>query len=455
MRSICEHERVIPIIVETDVLVAGGGTAGAVAAISAAREGANVVLIEQFGGLGGTATQSLVTPMMHTYIENNPMCSSISQEINDRLIESGYGYKGNNGNGGYFDPLMLKYLLEKMAVESGVNLLYYTFVSDVIIKDNIVQGLIIENKNGRNALLGKVIIDCTGDADLAWKAGVPCDKGDEDGKNQPLSLRYLVGGIDLEKFSDFIRNYDKNFRYKESIFYSAVTSKGDGVLDPVFKEAIKKGDLTEEDAIYWEIFGVPGRYDTLAFNCPEFFEDVDGTNAYHLTKAQIKGKEAIMRHLKFYKKYFNGFENAYVSEIAPMVGIRESRRIIGEYKLSDEDVLLKRKFNDYIAKSNYPVDIHGKTLKYEDLKAVEDDRPYYEIPYRCLLPVDIENMLVAGRCISASFLAQSSLRIQPTVRAIGEAAGIAAAIAVKEDILLQQIDGTRIREIMIDRGGNF
>lgn len=137
----------------------------------------------------------------------------------------------------------------------------------------------------------------------------------------------------------------------------------------------------------------------------------------------------------FYKKYFPGFENSYITEVAAQVGIRESRRIKGIYELTDEDVILCRKFDDYIVKSNYPVDIHGYNLLHKSIDmSGKDSIPYYEIPYRCLVPVNVKSLLVAGRCISASFNAQSSLRIQPTVRAIGEAAGIAAAISVSENI---------------------
>ena len=201
---------------------------------------------------------------------------------------------------------------------------------------------------------------------------------------------------------------------------------------------------------------MPGRYDSLAFNCPEIFEGVDGTNPEDLTNAQSYAKKAIMRHIKFYKKYFKGFEKSYVTDIATQVGVRESRRIKGLYYLTDEDIFLNRKFPDYIAKSNYPVDVHGYELlnKYMDMDG-KDDVPYYEIPYRCLVPLGIKNLIVAGRSISASFTAESSLRIQPTVRAMGEAAGIAAAVSIEENKDFNEINGQYIHEEMIKNGANF
>lgn len=439
------------------IVVAGGGTAGSAAAIAAARSGMEVLIVEQFGSLGGTSTNGLVTPLMHTHIEGNPMCSSISDEINDRMIKMGYCAIGYNGNKGYFDPLILKFVLEEMASEAGVKILYYSYISDIIMEKNTIKGIIIDNKAGRSIVKASRVIDCTGDADIAYMAGVPVEKGNPDtGKNQPMSVRYMMSGIDLKKFSQFLSSLGAGFTYTPPIFHTAMVWNRNWSLEGIFKKALESGDITYEDGAYWQVFGIPGRPDALAFNCPEIFERVDGTNPYDLTNAQIYAKKAILRHLKFYKKYFPGFENSYITDVASQVGIRESRRIKGNYQLTDEDVILCRKFEDHIARSDYPVDIHGYDLKNKHIDIDgKDNVPYYEIPYRCLVPVDVKSLLVAGRCISASFTAQSSLRIQPTVRAIGEAAGIAAAMSISKGLELDQIDGRDVREEMIQKGATF
>ena len=440
-----------------ELIVAGGGTAGVVAAIAAARSGVKVLIVEQFGSLGGSATNGLVTPFMHTHIDGNPMCSSISDEINNKMLEIGYGAVDGSNNKGHFDPLMLKFVLEDMAVEAGVNILYYTYICDVIMEDQTIKGLIVENKAGRSAITASRVIDCTGDGDLAYKAGVPFEKGSPDtGKNQPMSVRYIMSGVDIYKFTEFMNNCGANYCYVPPFFHTAMLWDRNFPLEPVFKKALDAGEITYEDGAYWQVFGIPGRPGSLAFNCPEIFEGVDGTNPYDLTNAQITGKKAIMRYLKFYKKYFPGFENSYITEVAIQVGIRETRRIKGIYELTDEDVILCRKFDDYIAKSNYPVDIHGYNLrnKHIDMNG-KDSIPYYEIPYRCLVPINIKSLLIAGRCISATFTAQSSLRIQPTVRAIGEAAGIAAAISISKNIEFAEIDGQEVRKEMLKRGAIF
>lgn len=459
---IVEGEKRLPVLDEVDVLIAGGGTAGCVAAIAAARSGVNTLVIEQFGALGGTATQALVTPLMHTHIEGNPMCSSISDEINRRVIDTGFGASDGNNNSGHFDSVALKFVLEEMAVEAGVKILYYTFISDVVMEDGTLKGLIIENKAGRGVILAKRIVDCTGDGDVAVRAGVPFEKGHpETGKNQPISVRYTVSGIDMPAFIRYMEEvcsgeHQRKCSLIPPLLHGAMVWEKGWALEQLFKDALEAGDITYEDGVYWQFFGVPGRADTLSFNCPEIFEGIDGTNPYDLTGAQIKGKKAILRQLKFYKKYFKGFENSYISEVAVQVGIRESRRIEGVYKLADEDILLYRKFDDYIARSNFPVDIHGYKLLNEHIDMNgKDSVPYYEIPFRCLVPVGVKGLLVAGRCISSTFLAQSSLRIQPTVRAIGEAAGIAAAMSVKNNMDVGKLDGKSVREEMVKRGARF
>lgn len=461
LRYYVEPEKNIPIIDEVDVLVAGGGTAGVVAAIAAAKKGARVLLVEQFGALGGSATSALVSPLMSIEIKDNPMCSSISDEINRRMQEMGSFFLAKNMEG-YFDPHALKYILEQMAVEVGVNLLYYTYVCDVVMENECVKGLVVENKGGRSAILSKCVIDCTGDGDVAYKADVPFESGDpQTGINQRMSVRYIVSGIDMKRFIPFITRLceGKNkahYRLSYPEYHLAVVWGRNWPLEELFQKAMKAGDITYEDGRYWQLFGIPSKANSLSFNCPEVPNVSDGSKPNDLTYAQIYAKKAMFRQLKFYKKYFPGFENSYISDIANQVGVRESRRIVGMYTLTDEDVLGQRKHKDFIVCSNYPVDIHSEKLTNEEIAgASKDEIPYYTIPYSCLVPQKTDGLLVAGRCISASFLAQSSLRVQPTVRALGEAAGIAAALSVQNNRKLSEISGEEIRNEMIRNGAVF
>lgn len=456
-----EPTRELPVSYSADVIIVGGGTAGAVAAIAAAGEGASVVIIEQFGSLGGSSTNGLVCPNMGLHIKNNPSCSYVAKQIFDRLISYGASKPNGTSMPGAFDPVVMSIVLEEMCEEAGVKIVYHTYFCDVIKNGGKIEGVIIENKAGRSVVEGKVFIDCSGDADLSVRAGAGYTKGNpETGKNQPISLRYTVGGVNLADLSSYLQEQiDKSgisYGASPSECYAAVTGLMKYTLTPVFEEAIAAGDLVEDDKLYWQMFTLPGRRDALAFNNPEFFDFVDATNPDHLSHTQVKGKKAIHRQLTFYKKYMRGFENAYIAEIASLVGIRESRNVECEYTLTAKDCVTKKKFDDKIAQTNYPIDIHGRKLDFKaDGVTADDGRPYYEISFRSLVVKGFDNLLVAGRCIGAEFVAQASLRIMPTCRATGEAAGVAAAWAASNGKAARDIDGAKVRERMISLGADY
>ena len=459
MKAYTVPQREIPVRFSADIVVCGGGTAGVHAAIAAVNEGSSVILIEQFGSLGGSAGNALVTPVMHSHIEGDPACSYVTNLLNDRMSSLG----GLDSSKRVFDPLILRIASEQLCLEAGVQLLYYTFVSGVIAENGIIKGVITASKSGEYVIEGKAFVDCTGDGDLSVLAGAEYTKGNpETGKCQPISLRYTVSGVNISEFGEFISEEitrtgnGKGASYDGKTVYAACTASDDWAMTDIFKKAISAGDLIDEDKAYWQVFKLPNRKDTLAFNNPEFFEYVDGTDSVHLTKAQTDGKAAIIKQLNFYKKYMKGFENAYISEIAPMVGVRETRNITTEYVLSSDDLLGRKKFDDAFCQSNYPVDIHGKTLKcIQNITPVNDGKPWYEIPFRSLVVKGFDNLFVAGRCLGAEFLAQSSLRVQQSARSSGEAAGLGASIAVREGIKAKDVDGRRVRAIMEDKGAIY
>lgn len=450
----CEVENIF----SADVIVAGGGTAGAIAAIAAAREGVKVALIEQFGALGGSSTMGLVTPMMHIYIEGNPENSYIGDELNKQAEKDGY-FIFTNGREGFFDTVYMKYLLEKKIVEEkNIRLFFHTSVIGVEKTGEKITALIIHDKAGIHRIEGKIFIDCTGDGDLAVLAGVPYSSGNpESGLNQCLSLRYIVSGIDLDAFYECVP--DSVQRYKRDNYYYAFCTRLDGErsLDKLMTHAMNAGELLPEDLRYWQCFSVPGRLDTLAFNTPEFFDFRDGTNPEHLTRAQLEGKQRAYRHLKFYKKHLKGFEKAYIAEIAPMVGVRESREIQCHKTLTFTEARNYTKFSDAIAQTNYPIDVHGVEKERSNNFAgdLSKEKPYFEIPYRCLVANTIDNLLIGGRCIGVDFYVQASIRIQPTCRATGEAAGIAAAMCVQQKVLPIEIKGENVRKHMQEQGASF
>jgi hypothetical protein len=446
-----EAERDVPIYGEYDVVVAGGGTAGAVAAIAAARQRVSTLLIEEFGFLGGTATAGLVSPLMTAHVHGQPLVTGISAEIRARLAATGDAGQDRNGNDGWFNPEALKLALEELAVEAGVELLYHSMVTQPIMNGNKVEGLLFESKSGRQAVFGKVIVDATGDGDVAARAGAPFAAGaGPSGERQAMSLRFHLGNVDLARLGVFLSQ-------SPPLVEAAMVWGRSDPLEPLFREAVSERILEEQDGNYFQVFSVPGRPGELSFNCPRIAGRVDGTDVNDLSRAEVAGRQAVRRLLAFCRRYLPGCENSYVVQVAPMVGVRESRRILGDYVLTLEDIATARKFPDAVARNNYPVDIHaaspgtpGGTLAH---RLGPDE--YYEIPYRCLLPRGVENLLVAGRCLSATFEAQSSLRIQLPLRAVGQAAGTAAAAAVKMGIPPRQLDGAALRRLLSAEGMNL
>ncbi len=449
----------IPVIREIEILVVGGGTAGAVAGIAAARAGKKTLVIEQFGFLGGTQTGALVTPMMPNQIDQKPLNGGIDYEINTRLIDRLESGVWRDGNRGWFNPEYLKLMLEQMNLAAGAELLYYTFFEDVVIEGQNLRGIVATNKAGRGAYLAKRIIDCTGDADVAYRAGVPCESGDPSTQlNQPFSVRFHLGNVNLRRFADFLKSLGTHDVMEESegsgvplIHTAMVWGKG-WTLEPIFRKAVEDGVLQQSDGNYFQVFSMAGRPGELAFNCPRISTNINGTDPFHLTLAQIKGREIIQRYLRFCRMYLPGCEESYLVLTAPMVGVRESRRIRGEYYLTVDDVLGGKKFPDAICRNNYPLDIHRDTEK-DTLKLVKlPPGEFHEVPYRCLVPLNVENLLVAGRCLSASFEAQSSVRIQTNCRAMGEAAAVAAAMSLDRGVTPRALDGKDVRTQLMQQG---
>lgn len=447
-------QKTCDVLASYDVVVVGGGTAGVIAAIAAANEGASVALIEQFGALGGSSTGALVTPTMNTHVEGVPMNSYIVTEL-DRLALA-RGAMSMRGVSRYYDPILLPVILEEMAVGAGVSLYLYTDLVDVVKEGRNIVGVFVSDKSGMHVIEGKQFIDCTGDGDLSVMAGAEYTKGNpKTGKNQPISLRYMVSGVDMQAFHETAPD---SVSLWDGCCYAACTTQDPRTsVERIMAEARDNGDLIPEDLAYWQVFTLPSRPDTLACNCPEIFDRVDGTSAPDLTNAQISGKQSAMRQLAFYKKYFKGFENAYISGFASMVGIRESREIATDRILTIAEAKRYAKFDDAVAQTNYPVDIHGFGDEYtnEHVDGIENEKPYFEIPFGSIVVRDVDNLFVAGRCIGCDFFVQAAIRIIPTVRATGEAAGIAAALCAKEGINAHEIDGVRIHNTMVARGAEF
>jgi hypothetical protein len=428
--------------VHYDVIVCGGGTAGAAAGIKSARLGAKTLIIEAMSTLGGTQTMGWVTPMMPNYIDGSQLSKGINLEIQDahRALSPNSDFPNAQV---WYNPSALGLALDRMAGEAGAECLFYGVVIDAETKGGRIDGLQIAVR-GPNPVLhasADVFVDASGDATLARLAGAQIESGDETGRNQPMTLRFTLGNIDLSAVAQFFGE-DANPNTPEFLSVGYAKAEESMVADRV-KEAVADEVLNQDDLGYFQFFTVLGRPRELAFNCPRI-TGLDPKNPMDVSRALIVGREKIFRIWEFCRRWLPGFENSYVSVIAPLIGIRESGRIVGEYTLTAEDHQQCRKFPDSIAKNRYPIDIHLSDGGVELRKLPPND--YHEIPYRCLLPVGLDNLLVAGRCVSASFVAQSSVRIQPVCRAMGEAAGAAAALAAQNNWAPRDVPYTILRQ---------
>ncbi len=444
-----------------DVVVAGGGTAGAIAGVAAAREGARVLVTEAQGSLGGTGTNAWVTPLMKNVSAGERLNRGLTDQLKAELLGRGDGASDQGGNDNWFNPEGLKYVLEQMLLSAGGEVLYHTSAVAPLVEEQRIEALVIHNKGGLQALEADVFIDATGDADVAAAAGVPFHAGDEDGLHQAMSLRFSLAGVDLERLCAFL---SANGQWQESprfMHFWMVWNKKSS-LEPLFRQAVTEGVLEERDGDYFQAFSVPGRRGELSFNCPRIRADLnDGTNPWHLSAAQTDGRESIERLIRFCKHSLPGFEQAYLGSYAPMVGVRETRRIVGDYTLTLADILECRKFDDAVCKNHYPVDIHSVKGGAKLLHEREGNAPYFapdayhELPYRCLLPQGIVNLLVPGRSASSSFEAQSSIRVQQNCHSMGEAAGVAAAWAARDyGGEVRRVSGGALRARLREWGAN-
>lgn len=440
-------EKNIPTLMSADVCICGGGCAGTAAAINAAKNGAKVILIERGISLGGLQTLGCVFPMMPTKISGSDTLYIL--ELNESFRKHGENpltYRetekySNEGDGlGNYIPELLSLIYDEMCEQYGVEILYNTSVIGAKTFGGKITQCIIHTLEGIFAIDAKIFIDASGDAVLSRVAGVPVEKGSaQTGRNQPMSFRFEMGGVDIMKvYKFFTKKYNDDWSTNPPAFEFAKWKKN----EEFFKKGAASGELTQDDILYIQAFTIPGKPNTMSMNCPEMPPlGFSSTDTISYSKAVIFGRKMIRRLAKFFVKNLPGFEKAYISREASILGVRESWRIHGKYYMTAEDYFGKKKFSDAICRTAYPIDIHDVKL---DLYPKFKKGEFYEIPYRALVTNEFENLIVAGRCISADFSAQASIRIQPTCMSMGEAAGIAAAYSLKNNIAVNEIDWAKI-----------
>lgn len=424
-----------------DVIVVGGGTAGCAAAYMAGKLGLKTLLIEKSIHLGGTITSALVVPAMKS--GEHQINTEFYKELISELHSIG-GQATYQGNPGWFNPELTKIALDTLMAKANVEVFFDTHIRDVILENKEIKGVIIskemlsvyngkietENKELSVSIEAKYVIDATGNCEIGKLCG--CELLKEKNKEQPVSLRFMMGGVDVPRFAKWLKDFDtnRNVTTVEDIdgFIHLSTAytwdKGKKwALAPLFDDAVAKGILKDHDRNYFQIFTVAGMPSTIAFNCPRIIDYTKTLDVANMSKALQLARKNIFRLANFCKIYLEGFENAYISNIADMLGIRVSRRIKGKYVYTIDDVKSGKNFEHPIVVSNYPVDVHSKEKDGSTLEVVKD----YTLPLESLMAADIDNLFVVGRCISADFMAQGALRVQASCFSMGE--GVAKYLA--------------------------
>ncbi|MFL2094877.1 FAD-dependent oxidoreductase [Marinilactibacillus psychrotolerans] len=439
-----------------DVIVLGGGFSGSITGISAARSGADTLVIENGAFLGGSLTSNGVGPMMTFHAGDKQVVRGITNELITRLKEQGKSPGHIFDTTGFtytvtpFDAESMKHELELMLVESGGKTLYHAQFVGVEKDGNNIKSVKVYCKGQLLDLKAKVFVDATGDANVADSAGVVLKKGREkDSKNQPMTLTMRVMNVDIEKIKKYAKEHPEEFpRYTDL----SILDRGDRLsiagFTKLFSKAKERGEISipREDILFFET----NNKGEVIMNTTRII-DLDPTDPWDYSEAEFVGRKQCRELELFLKKYVPGFEKSITISTGPTVGIRSSRQIVGKYTLTLEDLLEKKQFKDTIAHCGYPVDIHSP-----DGEGTESNTPQwgdmYNIPYSIAVTNEIDNLLISGRAVSATFEAQSAIRTTPTVGAVGHAIGIAAAVSALENVSVKDINIKSVQNKLIEQG---
>lgn len=442
MKQIMLPAKQIGVTNEVDVLVVGGGYAGFGAALAAAKNGSKTMIIEQLSALGGLVTMGYVG-LTFSYIEG------VGLELFSELR------KAEAVNGRFLDVEKTKVVLEKMLQKAGVEILYSTSVVDAVVEDNVIKGVVTHNKSGLNSILAKCIIDASGDGDVAAYAGVPFESGCDELKNfnQATSLVCRIGNVNMKVYHEFVKGNDCSSIWTER-----------------FEKAVEDGEFPYlfDKRVNW-LVQVPGRdiehQEILV--CYAHSRNCRCLDAADLSRQLIEQREQNQLFMKFCIKHIPGFEHAWLIDTAPLMGVRDSRRIMCEYKVTADDLVDQRRFPDAVMRGMHAFDAHHPTevghIKHivRKDKAGNETKHYIvpgnwrEIPYRALVTLKIDNLLVAGRNFSSDFMAQSGNRLVMECLNMGQAAGTAAALSVKDNIAPRKLDVGKLRRRLIEMGVNL
>ncbi|MBW2059750.1 MAG: FAD-dependent oxidoreductase [Deltaproteobacteria bacterium] len=428
---------------ETDVLVVGSGPGGLAAALASAREGVDTMLVERYGCFGGNITQAQVESIAWYRHEGTVEAGGIGVEFERRAKEMGGTHRDYESLGEYLDADYFKYVADKMVQEAAIVPLLHCFAVDTIMEGNTIKGVITESKSGRQAILAKRVIDATGDADIAYHAGAPHRKAS---KQELMSVTVSFGcsGVDVERFLQYVeqlrprlRDWARETSGKEDDLFSPY-------MDEPFRKAREAGEIPEDIWIeaFWHSLTEEG--EAKHINAVRVL-GIDPTDVWDLTRAEMEGRQHAMWCLEALRKYAPGFERAKLRTFGSSLGTRESRKIIGKYNITEQDVRNEARFEDSIGIFPEFLDAYGLVI-------IPTTGRYFHVPYGIILPKKVENLLVAGRCVAGDKISHAATRQMMCCTVTGQGAGVAAAVSLKENVECRGVDVSKVQKALERQG---
>ena len=445
MKQIEEPSRVIPVLAETDVLVVGSGPGGLSAALAAAREGVDTMLVERYGCFGGNITQAGVESIAWYRHENTVDAGGIGVEFERRAKKMGGSRKEPQSLSQALDTDMFKYVADTMVREAGIVPILHCYGVRAVMEDNKIKGLIVESKSGRQAILAKRIIDATGDADIAHLAGAPYRQSAKD-KLLGVTVTFGCSGVNVTRFREYVKENSAHLGDWDEV--EQTTGKENDLFSPYIEEPFNRAkDAGEIPRDAW----IKGTWSSLTEAGEAIYlnmvvlNGIDPTNVRELTQAEIQGRQQVMWALNALKKYTPGFEKAKLRTFCSSLGTRESRKILGEYNITEHDVRNEACFADSIGIFPEFLDGYGVVI-------IPTTGRYFQIPYGIILPQKVENLLVAGRCVAGDMISHAATRQMMCCTVTGQGAGIAAAVSLKDNVTCRAVNISTVQKALKKQG---
>jgi hypothetical protein len=441
MKHIEETSRSTPVLHQAEVLVAGGGPAGLAAAVAAARAGARTLLVDRYGCLGGVITQVGVDTIAWYRHEGTVDLEGIGREFEQRAEELGGTAPDVQSRSLALDSELFKVVADRLVEEAGVEPLLHCLVTEPIVEDGLVKGVITESKSGRHAILAERVVDCTGDADLAFRAGAPCHTHPR-GSAMGVTVMFSCSGIDKARFLAYVEDSEPTYGDWDKCWSVKTTGKEDHLFSPYLQEPF---DRARADGIIPEgirsIGGTWGRItDAGEANSLNMvvMAGYDCTDVRQLTAAEIEGRRQALLAIEALRRYTPGFEKARLRTFGSTLGTRDSRKIVGRYELTGDDVRGEARFEDSVG-------IFPEFLDGYGVLVIPTTGRYFQVPYGILVPREVDNLLVAGRCVAGDKISHAATRNQMCCAVTGQAAGVAAAVSLRDGRTTGGVDVARVR----------